>query len=72
MFLKIAAVLAILGLLLSLLLSFIQQGLMMGHVYNSSMLMIFRVLSIGEKLSLGVPLIIFLAAFLLSLNARKS
>lgn len=72
MFLKLATVFAILGVLVSLLLSFIQQGLIMGRIYSPGIQLIFRFLTIGEKVSLGIPLIIFLVAFLLSLNAKKS
>jgi len=72
MFLKIASALAILGLLLSLLLSLIQQALFMGRFYSSSMQYLFRLLTIGEKLTLTVPLIVFFVAFVLSLNEKKS
>ena len=72
MFLKIATVLAILGLLLSLLLTLIQQILSMGFLRLENLFMIFRFLNLGEALSVGVPLLIFFVAFLLDLNARKS
>jgi hypothetical protein len=71
MFLKIATLLAILGLLLSLLLTLIQQSLLIGRFYSSSMQYVFRFLYIGEAVSLVVPLIIFFVAFFLSLNSKK-
>ena len=72
MFLKIATVLAILGLLLSLLLAVIQQAFLLGGYYGSSMQLIYRLTTLGAAVSFSVPLIIFLVAFLFSLNAKKS
>ena len=72
MFLRIATVLAILGLLLGLLLTVIQQLLSTGRYFGSTMLLIYRALTIGEALSFSVPLIIFLVAFLFSLKGKQS
>lgn len=72
MFLKIATVLAILGLLLGLLLSLIQQVLAMGVVHIGNLMMIYRFLNLAQALSFGGPLIIFLVAFLLSLKGKQS
>jgi len=72
MFLKLATVLAILGLLLSLLMSLVHQAFFTGRFFGSSMLLIYRLLTFGELLSFNVPLIIFLVAFFLSLKAKQS
>ena len=72
MFLKIATVLAILGLLLGLLLNVIQQVLISSLYFNPAMRYVFRALSVGEAVSFSVPLTIFLVAFLLSLNKKQS
>ena len=72
MFLKIATLLAIVGVLLSLLLNLIQQSLLIGRFYGGSMQYFFRFLNIGESVSLAVPLIIFFVAFFLSLNSGKA
>ena len=63
MFLKIATILAILGLLLSLLLTIIQQIVVTGRYLGSSTLLLYRVLTIGEVTSVTVPLLIFFVAF---------
>jgi len=72
MFLKIATILAILGLLMSLLLSVLQQALIMSRLYYPSIQLAFRFLTIGQSLAIAVPLIIFFVAFLLSLKPKHS
>ena len=72
MFLKLATVLAILGLLLSLLMSLVHQVFLTGRFFGSSMLLIYRLLTFGEILSFSVPLIIFFVAFFLSLKPKQS
>ena len=75
MFLKIATLLAILGLLLSLLLAIIQAFLMgsMGYYYfGSSMQVIYRLLTLGEVITPTVPLIVFLVAFFFSLKLKQN
>lgn len=72
MFLKIASVLAILGLLLSLLLALTQHVFLMVGYYGLGMQMVYRLISLGEVVSFTVPLIIFFVAFLLSLKAKQS
>jgi len=70
MFLKVATVLAILGLSLSLLLSLIQQAVFVGRFYSSSMMLLFRVMSFTETAAMTIPLIIFFVAFLLSTKTK--
>ena len=72
MFLKVATVLAILGLLFTFLLSLIQQAMFAGRFYSSSMLLAYRILTFGELLCLYVPLILFFVAFFLSLKTKQS
>jgi len=76
MFLRIATVLAILGLLLTLLLALAQQAfvqaLLMGRFYGSGMQLIYKLITLGEVVSFTVPLIIFFVAFFLSLNTKQS
>jgi len=75
MFLRIATLLAILGLLLSLLLAIIQAFLVssMGYYYfGSSMQVIYRLLNLGEVISLTGPLIVFFVAFFLSLKSKQN
>ena len=61
--------LVILGLLLSMLLSLIQQLVFTGRFLA---LWVFRVLSFGEMLSFDVPLIIFFVAFFLSIRQKPA
>lgn len=75
MFLKIATLLAILGLLLSLLLSLIQQIMFVSgrfQFYSSSMMMVLRILSFIGTAAWTVPLIIFFVAFFLNLKTKPA
>jgi hypothetical protein len=75
MFLKIATLLAILGLLLSLLLSLIQQVMFVSgrfQFYSSSMMMVLRILSFIGTAAWTVPLIIFFVAFFLNLKTKPA
>jgi hypothetical protein len=72
MFLKLATVLVILGLLLTLLMSLVHQGLLAGRMFGSSMILIYRLMTFGEILCFNVPLIIFFVAFFLSLKAKQN
>ena len=74
MFLKIAAVLAILGISLSLLLSLMQQLFYATRIlsYNTGSLMFLRILGILQTLLFDLPLIIFFIAFLLSLRGKSA
>jgi hypothetical protein len=71
MFLKIAAVLAILGLLLTLLLAVAQQALLMVGYYGPGMQLTYKVITFSEVVSFTVPLIIFFVAFLISLKENR-
>ncbi len=68
MFLKIATILVVLGLLLNLCLSFLQQIIVTGRYFGSSTLLFIRILIVGEAVSLNLPLIIFFVAFFFNLN----
>jgi hypothetical protein len=70
MFLKIATVIAILGVALGLLLSLIQQLMFMGRLYSDGYLMLSRFISMADIFLLYGSLLIFFIAFLLSLRAK--
>jgi len=70
MFLKIATVVAILGVGLSLLLSLIQQLMFMGRFYGGTYLMLSRLISLTDLVLLYGSLLVFFIAFLLSLKAK--
>jgi hypothetical protein len=70
MFLKIATVIAILGVALGLLLSLIQQLMFMGRFYSEGYMMLSRLISMADLLLLYGSLLIFFIAFLLSLRAK--
>ncbi len=72
MFLKIATIIAIVGLALSLLLSLIQQVMFMGRFYSEGFLVITRLISMTSLFLLYGGLLIFFIAFLISLGAKKS
>ena len=72
MFLKIATVLAILGLLLTLVLEVAQQALITVGYYGAGMQLTYRVIAVGEVVSFTVPLIIFFVAFIISLKGKQS
>jgi hypothetical protein len=71
-FLKIAAVLAILGLLLTLLLTVAQQALLMVGYYGYGMQLTYKLITVGEVVSFTVPLIIFFVAFLINLKGKQN
>ncbi|MGI9065292.1 MAG: hypothetical protein ACR2HX_02660 [Pyrinomonadaceae bacterium] len=70
MFLKIATVIAIVGVALSVLLSLIQQVMFMARFYGDGYLMLSRLISITDLFLLNGSLLIFFVAFLLSLRAK--
>jgi hypothetical protein len=70
MFLKIATVIAIVGVALSLLLSLIQQGMFMGGFYGGAYLMLSRLISVTNVFLFSGGLLIFFVAFLLSLRGE--
>jgi hypothetical protein len=70
MFLKIATVIAIVGVALSLLLSLVQQVMFMGRFYGSGYLMLSRLISVTNILLFSGALLIFFVAFLLSLRGE--
>jgi hypothetical protein len=72
MFLKIATVIAIVGVALSLLLSLIQQVMFTARFYGEGYLILSRLISVTELLLVYGSLLVFFAAFLISLQAKKS
>ena len=70
MFLKIATVIAILGVALSLLLSLIHQVMFMGQFYGGAYLVLSRLIGMTDLVLLNGSLLIFFVAFLLSLKAK--
>jgi hypothetical protein len=72
MFLKIATVLAILGLALSFIMAYIQQIIFTARLYGPGLIWITRIISFTRPLVFEVPLIIFFVAFLLSLRQKES
>jgi hypothetical protein len=70
MFLKIATILAILGVALSLLLSLVQQLMFMGRFYGDGYIMLSRFISMADLFLLNGSLLLFLIAFLLSLRTK--
>jgi hypothetical protein len=72
MFLKIATVIAIIGVALSLLLSLIQQVMFTARFYGEGYLVISRLISVTDLLLLYGSLLIFFVAFLLSLKTKNS
>lgn len=72
MFLKIATVIAIVGVALSLLLSLIQQVMFTARFYGQGYLILSRLISVTDLLLLYGSLLVFFVAFLISLKAKKS
>jgi len=72
MFLKIATVFAILGILLASILSLAYHIIVNAQLLNSSMYWLLRLMNVGESISLYVPLFIFLVAFFLSLRNKTA
>lgn len=72
MFLKIATVIAIVGVALSLLLSLVQQVMFTARFYGEGYLLLSRLISVTDLLLLYGSLLIFFIAFLFSLKAKKS
>lgn len=70
MFLKIATVIAIVGIALSLLLSLIQQLMFMGRFYGDAYMMLSRLISLANIFLFSGALLIFFVAFLLSLKGE--
>ena len=70
MFLKIATVIAIVGVALSLLLSLIQQLMFLGGLYGGAYQMLSRLISFSNIFLLSGGLLIFFVAFLLSLRTK--
>lgn len=70
MFLKIATVIAIVGVALSLLLALIQQVVFVAGIYGSGIMMFTRLLGMLELVLLNGGLLVFLVAFLLSLRTK--
>ena len=72
MFLKIATVIAIVGVALSLLLSLIQQVMFTARFYGQGYLIFSRLISVTDLLLLYGSLLVFFVAFLINLKAKKS
>ena len=72
MFLKIATIIAIIGVALSALLSFIQQAMFASGMYGSGLMMLSRLISMLDLVLLNGSLLVFLVAFLFSLRAKTS
>jgi hypothetical protein len=72
MFLKIATVIAIVGVALSLLLSFIQQAIFAAHIYGEGIMMLNRLIGVLDVVLLDGSLLLFLVAYLLSLRAKTT
>lgn len=72
MFLKIATVIAIVGVALSLLLSLIQQVIYAARIYGDGIMLLSRLISMLDLALLNGSLLVFLVAFLLSLRAKTT
>jgi hypothetical protein len=72
MFLKIATVIAIVGVALSLLLALIQQVIFAARIYGSGIMMFTRLLGMLDLVLLNGSILLFLVAFLFSLRAKTS
>lgn len=70
MFLKIATIIAIVGVALSLFLKLIQQVIFAARFYGEFYMMLSRLISILDLLLLYGGLLVFLVAFLLSLREK--
>jgi hypothetical protein len=70
MFLKIATTIAIVGVVLSLLLSVFQQVMFAARIYSEVFVMLTRLISMLDIVLLKGSLLIFFVAFLLSLRAK--
>ena len=72
MFLKIATVIAIVGIALSLLLSLIQQVMFTARFYGEGYLILSRLISVTNLFLLYGSLLVFFFAFLINLKAKNS
>lgn len=72
MFLKIATVIAIVGVALSLLLSFIQQAMFAARIYGDGFIMLTRLMSVLDLVLLHGGLLVFLVAFVFNLRTKAS
>jgi hypothetical protein len=72
MFLKIATVVAIAGVALSLLLSFILQIIYATRMYGDGIMLLSRMINILDLVLLNGSLLVFFVAFLLSLRAKTN
>lgn len=72
MFLKIATIIAIVGVALAALLSLIQQGIWVAGMYGEGIVLLSRVMTVLYLVLFNGSLLIFLVAFLLSLRTKTS
>lgn len=72
MFLKIATIIAIVGVALAALLSLIQQGIFAAGMYGAGFMLLSRLISVLDLVLLNGSLLIFFVAFLLNLRTKAS
>ncbi|HEV7743920.1 MAG TPA: hypothetical protein VGO56_02885 [Pyrinomonadaceae bacterium] len=71
MFLKIATIIAIVGVGLSALLSIIQQAVFAARFYGDGIMLLTRLISVFDLVLLNGSLLVFFVAFLLNLRAKR-
>jgi hypothetical protein len=72
MFLKIATIIAIVGVALTALLSLVQQAMFAARMYGEGMLLLNRLISMLDLVLLNGSLLVFFVAFFLSLRTKPS
>jgi hypothetical protein len=72
MFLKIATIIAIVGVALTALLSLVQQAMFAARMYGEGMLLLNRLISMLDLVLLYGSLLVFFVAFFLSLRTKPS
>lgn len=72
MFLKIATIIAIVGVALSALLSLFQQVVFAARFYGDGIVLLTRFISVLDLVLLNGSLLVFFVAFLLNLRAKTS
>jgi len=72
MFLKIATIIAIVGVALAALLSLIQQAIFAARMYGEGIMLLSRVISMLDLVLLNGSLLVFFVAFLLNLRTKAS
>jgi hypothetical protein len=72
MFLKIATIIAIVGVALAALLSLIQQGMFAAGMYGEGIMLISRAMNVLYLVLLNGSLLVFFVAFLLNQRAKAT